>query len=115
MTDTAVLGENLSKTATATGRRVPYRVFTDPEYHAREQEKIFQGENWSFVALEAEIPEAGDFKSTFIGETPVIVTRAADGAVHVVVNRCAHRGALVCRELRGNRPKSRMCLSPMGL
>lgn len=104
MTDTAVLDKNLSKTANGTGLRVPYRVFTDPEYHAREQEKIFQGENWSFVALEAEIPEAGDFKSTFIGETPVIVTRAADGAVHVVVNRCAHRGALVCRELRGNRP-----------
>ncbi|MBB4149612.1 anthranilate 1,2-dioxygenase large subunit [Sphingobium scionense] len=104
MTDTALPDENTSRTANGTGRRVPYRVFTDPEYHAREQEKIFQGEAWSFVALEAEVPEAGDFKSTFIGETPVIVTRAADGAVHVVVNRCAHRGALVCRELRGNRP-----------
>lgn len=84
--------------------RVPYRVFTDRWYYQREQELIFQGETWSFVALEAEIPEPGDFKSTFIGETPVIVTRSKDGEIHVVLNRCAHRGALVCRELRGNLP-----------
>jgi anthranilate 1,2-dioxygenase large subunit len=84
--------------------RVPYRVFTDPRYYQREQDKIFKGDAWSFVGLEAEVPKPGDFKSTFVGETPVIVTRDADGSIHVVVNRCAHRGALVCREMRGNRP-----------
>lgn len=84
--------------------RVPYRVFTDRHYYEREQEKIFRGEAWSFVALEAEIPNSGDYKSTYIGDTPVIVTRDADGAVNVMQNRCAHRGALVCRELRGNTP-----------
>lgn len=84
--------------------KVPYRVFTDPRYYQREQDKIFKGDVWSFVGLEAEVPNPGDFKSTFIGETPVIVTRDTDGSIHVVVNRCAHRGALVCREMRGNRP-----------
>lgn len=104
MTDTALKDETIANTAGGTGCRVPYRVFSDPDYYVREQENIFQGETWSFVGLEAEVPEPGDFKSTFIGEAPVIVTRATDGTVHVVVNRCAHRGALVCRELRGNRP-----------
>lgn len=104
MAETALLNDQESETVAAEGYRVPYRVFTDPAYYQREQEEIFQGETWSFVALEAEIAEPGDFKSTFIGETPVIVTRGSDGAVHVVVNRCAHRGALVCREVRGNRP-----------
>lgn len=84
--------------------RVPYRVFTDPYFYEREQQLIFRGDTWSFVALEAEIPEPGDFKSTSIGGTPVIVARAEDGSIHVVQNRCAHRGALVCRELRGNVP-----------
>lgn len=104
MNDTALNVEAPVQPATGSGCRVPYRVFTDPDYYQREQENIFKGETWSFVALEAEVAEPGDFKSTFIGETPVIVTRASDGTVHVVVNRCAHRGALVCREVRGNRP-----------
>jgi anthranilate 1,2-dioxygenase large subunit len=84
------------------GFRVPYEVFTDPAYYEREQESIFRGESWSFVGLEAEIPNTGDFKSTSIGEMPVIVTRDNDGAVNVMQNRCAHRGALICRERRGN-------------
>lgn len=82
--------------------RVPYRVYHDPEIHRLEQERIWRGPTWSYVALEAELPNPGDFKSTFIGDTPVVVTRGADGALHGWVNRCAHRGAIVCRELRGN-------------
>ena len=89
------------------GCRVPYAVFTDRDWYAREQTTIFRGETWSFVALAAEIPRAGDFKSTFIGDTPVIVTRDTEGGIHVLQNRCAHRGALVCRERRHrSRPTS---------
>jgi len=87
-----------------TGYRVPYHVFTDPGVYAREQREIFRGLHWSYVALEAEIPNPGDFKTTFIGDIPVVVTRSKDGAVNVVENRCAHRGATVCRALRGNAP-----------
>ncbi len=83
---------------------VPYQVFTDEQVYEREQDKIFRGDNWSFVALEAEVPDSGDFKTTFIGDTPVIVMRDEEGQVNVVVNSCAHRGAAVCRELRGNKP-----------
>ncbi len=83
---------------------VPYKVFTNEQVYEREQEKIFRGDNWSFVAIEAEIPNSGDYKTTFIGDTPVIVMRDEEGQVNVVVNSCAHRGAAVCRELRGNKP-----------
>src|SRR6185437_15573961 len=41
-------------------------------------------------------------KTTFLGETPVIVTRGEDGAIHAMVNRCAHRGNLVCLKRQGN-------------
>lgn len=85
---------------TQKGCHVPYEVFLDPDIYRREQELIFRGRTWSFVALEAEIPNPGDIKTTFIGDTPVIVTRDKKNAVHVVVNSCAHRGALVCRALR---------------
>ncbi|MBI3247392.1 MAG: Rieske 2Fe-2S domain-containing protein [Deltaproteobacteria bacterium] len=83
--------------------RVPYQVFVDPAIYTREQEQIFRGPVWNYVALDAELPNPGDFKATFIGDTPIVVTRDREGELHAFVNRCAHRGALVCREMRGNR------------
>lgn len=83
-------------------RRAPYRVYLDPAVYEQEQERIYRGPVWSFLGLEAEVPNPGDFKSTFVGDTPVVLARDGDGALHAWVNRCAHRGALVCRDLRGN-------------
>jgi len=77
--------------------RVPFWVYTDPALYAREQERIFGGASWCYVGLTAEIPGPGDFKRTFIGEKPVVLVRDADGVLHVVANRCAHRGVQFCR------------------
>src|SRR5947208_8341290 len=82
--------------------RVPYRLYHDAALYAREQERIFGGPVWSFLGLEAEIPKPGDFRTTYVGETPIVVNRDETGAVKAFVNRCAHRGALVRRELCGN-------------
>jgi len=81
---------------------VPYGVFTEQAVYDEEQARIFRGPTWNFIGLAAEVPNAGDFKATFVGDTPVVMTRDEKGAIHAWVNRCAHRGALVCRELRGN-------------
>lgn len=91
------------------GSRVPYKVFSSDEVYALEQERIFRGPTWNFLGLEAEIPNPGDFKSTFVGDTPVVVTRTQDGKLAAWVNRCAHRGAMVCRSARGN-AKSHTCV-----
>jgi len=82
--------------------RVPYRLYHDAEIYTREQERIFRGPVWSFLGLDSEIPEPGDFRASHIGETPIIFNRDKSGAVRAFVNRCAHRGALVRRELSGN-------------
>jgi len=84
------------------GLIVPYDVFTDKHYYDIEQEAIFRGDAWSFVGLDAELPDNGDFKTTYIGDTPVLITRDNTGTINVMQNRCAHRGALICRERRGN-------------
>ena len=89
--------------------RVPFWLYHDPKVYELEQERIFRGPTWSFVGLEAEIPNPGDFRTTMIGDTPVIVNRAQDGSIHAMVNRCAHRGALVRREPRGN-AKDHTCI-----
>jgi phenylpropionate dioxygenase-like ring-hydroxylating dioxygenase large terminal subunit len=82
--------------------RAPYRVYTDPDLYALEQERIFRGPTWNFLALECEIPNPGDYKTTYVGDAPVVVARAQDGSVNAMVNRCAHKGALVCYKRRGN-------------
>jgi anthranilate 1,2-dioxygenase large subunit len=82
--------------------RVPYRLYHDPEAYQREQERIFRGPTWNFLRLEAETPNPGDFHTTYVGDTPVIVNRDASGTIHALVNRCAHRGAMVRREMSGN-------------
>src|SRR5439155_1031763 len=41
-------------------------------------------------------------RTTWLGDTPVIVSRDKDGALHAFVNRCSHRGAMIVRSLRGN-------------
>jgi anthranilate 1,2-dioxygenase large subunit len=81
--------------------RVPDWVYTDEAVYQREVERIFHGRTWNYVALEAEIPNAGDFIRSNVGPTPVVVARGANAAIHVVENRCAHRAAEFCRELSG--------------
>ena len=89
--------------------RIPYHVFFDPTVYNQEQECIFRGRTWNYVGLEAEVLNPLDFKATFVGDTPIVVTRDREGVLHAFVNRCAHRGAIVCREPRGNR-KSHQCV-----
>jgi salicylate 5-hydroxylase large subunit len=82
--------------------RVPYRVYTDPAIYERELQRLFYRNHWCYVGLEAEIPHAGDFKRTTIGEREVIVTRDRLGGLNVVENRCAHRGVQFCQKSFGN-------------
>jgi anthranilate 1,2-dioxygenase large subunit len=81
---------------------VPYRVYTDSDLYTLEQERIFRGPTWNFLALECEIPNVGDYKTTYLGDAPIIVSRGSDGAPHAMVNRCAHKGALICYKPQGN-------------
>ncbi|KWF68761.1 aromatic ring-hydroxylating dioxygenase subunit alpha [Burkholderia pseudomultivorans] len=82
--------------------RVPYELFQSDDVYADEQGAIFRGPHWSCLCLEAEVPNPGDFRSTFVGDAPVVVTRDTDGELYAFENRCAHRGAMVCLEDAGN-------------
>jgi salicylate 5-hydroxylase large subunit len=82
--------------------RVPYWVYQDEDLYRREQARLFRGATWSFLGLEAELPNPGDWKTTFVGDMPVVVARGLDGALHAFENRCAHRGVQFCRKHLGN-------------
>jgi anthranilate 1,2-dioxygenase large subunit len=80
---------------------IPDWVYTDQAVYEREIERIFHGPTWNYVALEAEIPNPGDYIRSNVGPTPIVVARAKDGSVGAFENRCVHRATEFCRELSG--------------
>jgi phenylpropionate dioxygenase-like ring-hydroxylating dioxygenase large terminal subunit len=82
--------------------RVPYAVFQRSDILSAEQEHVFEGPVWNYLGLEAEVPLKGDFKTTFAGSMPVVLSRDIDGEIYAFENRCGHRGALICLEDFGN-------------
>ena len=81
--------------------RIHASLYTDPRIFDDELERIFH-RGWVFVGHDSEIPRPGDFVTRHVGTEPVIMVRGKDGAVSVLVNRCMHRGTLVCPADRGN-------------
>lgn len=77
-------------------------IFRDPAVFELEMQHIFEG-TWVFLGLEAQIPKAHDFYTTWIGRHPVVVSRDRAGRLHCFINSCRHRGAIVCHTMRGNR------------
>ena len=86
--------------------RVPMQVFADPQIYAWEQDLIFRGPTWSFLCLAIEIPAAGDYITTRVGDTPVIAVRRADGDINALVNRCVHKGSIICHQAKGKRARA---------
>lgn len=93
--------EPIARWTQGVSSRVPGWIYTDPEVYQRELHRIFYGPHWSYVALEAELPEAGSFKQSYVGERSVLVARLENGNFAVVENRCAHRGVRFCQERHG--------------
>ncbi|CUJ48717.1 Anthranilate 1%2C2-dioxygenase large subunit [Achromobacter sp. 2789STDY5608633] len=83
--------------------RIPFQAYTDEGIYRKELDRFFYQNHWCYVGLEAEIPNAGDFKRTVVGERSVLMVRDKDNSIHVVENVCAHRGMAFCRERHGNR------------
>lgn len=81
--------------------RVHGSLYTDPAIFADELERIWYG-GWVFVGHESEVRQPNDYVRKNIGPQDVIMTRGRDGEVHLLVNRCAHRGNLVCDAPSGN-------------
>lgn len=81
--------------------RIHSDIYVQPHIFDLEMKRIF-GSGWVFVAHESMVPEPGDYTTTTLGRQPVIVSRDDQGVVHVLFNRCAHRGSVVCREERGH-------------
>ena len=81
--------------------RVHISLYTNPAIFTDEMDKIFH-RGWVYVGHRGEIPNPGDFRLKRIGRQPVIMVRDQQGEVHLLLNRCRHRGATVCQREQGN-------------
>lgn len=77
-------------------------MFTDEEIFELEMKHIFEG-NWLYLAHESQLPNPGDYFTTYMGRQPVMLTRSKDGEINGLINACAHRGAMLCRKKTDNR------------
>ena len=66
-------------------------LYTDPQLFEDELEKIWY-RTWVFVGHVSEVPEPGDYVLKAIGPQSVIMTRDKQGEIHLLQNRCTHRG-----------------------
>ena len=80
---------------------VSRRAWSDQRVYELEKKGIF-GSSWLFLGHESQIKQPGDFVQAYMCETPIILARGADNAIHASVNSCTHRGLPVCRNSHGN-------------
>lgn len=93
--------ENLDQLLSLEQGRMSRDVFWDKDIYEQEIERIF-ARCWLFVAHESQIPKAGDYVTTYMGEDNVLIVRQKDGSIKGFLNTCPHRGNKVCFADLGN-------------
>jgi phenylpropionate dioxygenase-like ring-hydroxylating dioxygenase large terminal subunit len=89
--------------------RVHRNVYLDEALFELEMERIW-GRAWIFIGHESQVKNPGDFITARINHRiPVIMTRDRSGQVHVLHNRCAHKGAKLVDTACGNARAFRCC------
>ena len=85
------------------GFSLPGAFYTDPAIFELDLEAVFHRQ-WLFVAASCELREPGDFITTTIGRSPIVVLRDQHGEVRAYFNTCRHRGSKIveapCGRLR---------------
>jgi phenylpropionate dioxygenase-like ring-hydroxylating dioxygenase large terminal subunit len=81
--------------------RVHRTVYTDQQIFDRELTQIFE-RIWVYCGHQSQVPQPGDYHAFAIGRQPMFMVRGKDGQIHVLHNRCPHRGVQLVGNQRGN-------------
>ena len=81
--------------------RVHRTVYTDQQIFDRELTQIFE-RIWVYCGHQTQIPQPGDYCAITIGRQPMFMVRGKDGQIHVLHNRCPHRGVQLVGNQKGN-------------
>ena len=83
-------------------------VYTHPEIFTLEMRHLWS-RAWIYIGHESQVAKPGDYVTVDLAGQPVILIRHADGAVHVLHNRCAHKGAKLLTQTCGNTGRFMRC------
>ena len=83
-------------------------VYIDQGVFKLEMEHVFAN-TWVFVGHESQTPAKGDYFATQIGDQPVIQVRHKADEIHVLYNRCPHKGTKIVIDRQGNTGKFFRC------
>ena len=70
---------------------IPASWYLDDAFYELDREILFE-RSWHFVGHISQIPEAGSYLVTDIGDESVIVVRNQEGDINAFYNVCRHRG-----------------------
>ncbi len=83
-------------------------LFISDEIFELEMTQLFAN-TWVYVGHDSQVPNAGDFFTTTVGNEPVVMIRDADNSVRVLYNRCPHKGVMLVNETYGNAGRFLRC------
>ena len=83
-------------------------LYVNEDIFKIEMDQLFS-RTWVYVGHASQIPNPGDYYTTTIGVQPVVMVRHSDRSIHVLYNRCPHKGVKIAGEVCGNTGKFFRC------
>src|SRR5262249_24835867 len=88
--------------------RVHRLCYTDPDIFELELASIFE-KYWIYAGHESQVKKPGDFWTFQIDRQPMSMIRGHGGKIHVLYNRCPHRGTQIFGARYGNAGDALTC------
>jgi Rieske 2Fe-2S family protein len=83
------------------GHTLEAPFYASEEIHALDMDAIFR-RHWIQVAVEPDVPEAGDYMTVELGNDSILIVRDDDMQIRAFHNVCRHRGARLCSSEKGS-------------
>jgi phenylpropionate dioxygenase-like ring-hydroxylating dioxygenase large terminal subunit len=103
-----ILGHSDDIRALFQGYQVHRDVYISNDIYEFEMKHLFAN-TWVFLGHDSQTPNKGDYYTTQIGDQPVIMVRHTDDQIHVLLNRCPHKGTKIAIDRTGNTGKFFRC------
>jgi phenylpropionate dioxygenase-like ring-hydroxylating dioxygenase large terminal subunit len=91
----------------ADGYHLPVEAYTSTEWFERERRELFD-RTWQFAGMSGDFQRVGDYTTSDVGASPLIIIRQPDGSLKAFHNLCRHRGVRLL-EGKGNVGRELKC------
>ena len=83
-------------------------VYISADVYRLEMKHLFPNA-WVYIGHDSQTPNKGDYITAQIGDQPLLMVRHTDNEIHVLYNRCPHKGTKIVIDRAGNTGKFFRC------